>query len=95
MELRRIPGQEQGRGVIRVKLTGRGSHRLLLRASNLDPESAGGLVAAREVDLKNGASQTVEWTLRVLNPKVPWVAVVLPDGNWDSRQELTSLEPGQ
>jgi len=59
---------------------GKGAHQLLLRASNLAIEGS----PEQTVVLSEGKPRQVQWAVRILNPKEPVVAIVVPDG--DSRQ---------
>jgi hypothetical protein len=69
--------------ILRAVLTGNGHHTIALRTDNLAVEPA-----PREVDLKSGVPQTVEWQGR---PSVdaPWIAVAIPDSQISQRKELT------
>jgi hypothetical protein len=80
-----LSGEKNAAGVVTVRavLTGNGRHTIGLRTDNL---SVGG--AAREVELKPGLPQTVEWHGRPA-ANAPWIAVVIPDRQMSQRRELT------
>lgn len=69
---------------ITVRATGEGTHRLRLRAENLEVDGA-----EREVTLRAGAAVTVRWNARIRSLSTPWVAVVVPDGEIARRVEVT------
>ena len=64
-------------------LTGNGHHTIALRTDNLPVEPA-----LREVDLKLGVPQTIEWQGRP-PADAPWIAVAIPDRQMSRRKELT------
>ncbi|MBN1899986.1 glycoside hydrolase family 9 protein [Candidatus Sumerlaeota bacterium] len=68
---------------IRVIAEGRGRHDLSLRIFNgktLDPE--------RELNLKAEEKTEIVWDVSITNPKIPWVAVVIPDNDPVWKQDL-------
>jgi hypothetical protein len=69
-----------------AELRGKGKHQVALRASNLDIESA----PEQIVSLSNGHPQQVQWSVRVLNPKEPIVAVVVPNGDSHQSRDYVS-----
>jgi hypothetical protein len=76
----------QGDGAeVRVLATvqGRGRHRLALRTHNLAADQD-----SREVVLKPGQTAQVSWPCKVLNPREPWIAAVLPDGELPGLKDL-------
>jgi hypothetical protein len=72
-----------GTVTIRVTVRGDGTHDLALRAEGLDVREP-----VRRVTLRPGRPATVEWTARAASPDVPWVAVVIPDGDAARRREV-------
>jgi len=80
-----VSGQKDAAGVvtIRVALSGAGHHTIVLRTDNLALNAA-----PREVDLKPGTPQTVEWQGRPL-ADAPWITVIVPDREFSQRKELT------
>ena len=69
---------------LRAVLAGNGHHTIVLRTDNLPLENA-----AREVDLKLGVPQTIEWQGRP-SADAPWIVVAIPDRQISRRRELTS-----
>lgn len=78
--------QRDGNGSISVRavVSGRGEHRLAIRADNLTLDKPEQILA-----LKDGVLQTVVWHGQITNRNEPWTAVVIPDGEVSQRQELT------
>jgi hypothetical protein len=72
-----------------AELRGKGKHQVALRASNLDIESA----PEQIVSLSNGHPQQVQWSVQVLNPKEPVVAVVVPNGDLRQSRDHVSQRP--
>ncbi len=72
--------------IIRVQVTaaGKGRHDFAIRVFN-------GAVSEHEkpVNLKTGQKAEITWDVAVTNPQVPWVVVILPDGDLTRKQELT------
>ena len=79
-----LSGKKNAAGlvILRAVLTGNGRHTIGLRTDNLAVESA-----AREVDLKPGVPQTIEWQGRPA-ADAPWIAVAIPDREMSRRKEL-------
>jgi len=84
-----------GRSLVRVdgtqtrfvaEVRGKGAHQVLLRASNLSIEGA----LEQTVVLSRGQPRQVQWTVRILNPKEPVVAVVVPDGDLRQSRDYVS-----
>jgi hypothetical protein len=72
-------------GGITIRLTGRGrgTARYTLRGENLriaDP--------ARSVTYRDGAPATLEWTVRRVDERAPWVAVVVDADDASLRRDL-------
>ncbi len=80
-----LAGEKNASGTVtlRAVLFGSGRHTIALRTDNLPVESA-----AREIDLKPGAPQTIEWQARPTSD-APWIAVAVPDHQISRRKELT------
>jgi hypothetical protein len=74
--------------VLRVPAEGDGRHAFTLRTDNLTLNEP----SKQEIDLMSGGVQEVVWHVRVVAPKTPWVAVVIPDGNLSQRREVTGSE---
>jgi Glycosyl hydrolase family 9/Cellulase N-terminal ig-like domain len=71
--------------IVRVEINGAGDHSFSIRSDNLavsDP-------AAQSVHLSTGNKKDVEWRARVVSPEMPWVAVIVPDGEMNKRTEVT------
>ena len=68
---------------VKALARGRGVHRLHLRAANLIFSGA-----EKEVLLQSDGTATLEWRGRVAEPRTPWIAVVVPDGDLSGRQEI-------
>jgi hypothetical protein len=46
----------------------------------------------QEINLTSGGVREAVWHGRVVSPKTPWVAVVIPDGTLNERREVTGAE---
>jgi hypothetical protein len=79
--------QKRGSNEVTIRMTahGAGAHQFEIRAYNLKvPE------LTRHLDLKGVA--TIEWHCRMQDHESPWVAVIVPDGMLNDKQELTGVE---
>ncbi len=74
--------------IIRLEAMGIGSHRFDVRAHNLEIKPW-----PQVLNLVSDNSSVVQWTGKVIDPKEPWVAVVIPDGNLERRQEIFHNTP--
>jgi len=79
-----VSSQTDGQGNVTITVTarGQGSHKFELRADNLkvaQPE--------RTATLRAGTPGKITWQGKVVSNDSPWVAVVVPDGRIDLRQE--------
>jgi hypothetical protein len=72
-----------------VELRGKGAHQVVLRASNLSLQSA----PEQTVVLKSDQPRKIQWTVRIVNPKEPVIAVVVPDGDTRRSRDFLSLQP--
>ncbi|HEX5830955.1 MAG TPA: glycoside hydrolase family 9 protein, partial [Gemmatimonadaceae bacterium] len=72
-----------GRVLIRLTASGEGRHTFALRADNLAARRR-----SRTVTLRPGRPVTVEWKGRPESADMPWVAVVVPDGDVSRRREV-------
>jgi len=74
-----------GGAAVTLKLTARGSghHELELRLFNASCDSP-----RRPVRLKRGVPLELEWTLNVLDPHKPWVALAVPDSEPTRAREV-------
>ncbi len=69
---------------LRVSARGAGRHAFTLRTSNLAATET-----TKEVDLRPGQGASVVWHAHVEDASTPWVAVIIADGQMDTKQELT------
>lgn len=81
--------EAEGTGAVRVTVaaSGRGRHTLALRIFNGTTPEPG-----RELDLGAGGTATLNWGVTVADSQIPWVVVVVPDGDLGRRQELTGSQ---
>jgi hypothetical protein len=77
-------GNARGEVTIRLVTTEGGTHTFALRAENLRVSRL-----ARTVTTPSGGRTTIEWTARVENPSVSWIAVVVRDGDVRRRREVS------
>ena len=71
-----------GRVTITVDASGNGEHRLTIRTQNLI-----NVEKSRVVRLQPDSPQKLMWRCRMQSATAPWVAVLVPDGQLDQRQE--------
>jgi hypothetical protein len=93
VDLHVIPEPSADGGVViraHAESRGRMTVRLAIRTSNLQVEAP-----RQEVRLEPRKPETVTWTARIINPKEPWVAVVVPNENLADRQEVVGGMPAQ
>ncbi len=76
-----LTGKEEIR--IQVNVHGSGNHTLDIRAENLSIKGI-----HKVLSLNSGNSVIFEWRGRIINPELPWVAVVIPDGDLSTKKEL-------
>ena len=69
---------------IKLAARGTGRHRFLLRSDNLTVNGG-----AKELPLQPGGAGTLEWRGKITEPDMPWVAVIVPDGDLAARKEVT------
>jgi hypothetical protein len=74
-----------GKIVIRLSARGQGRHRFTLRAENLVISNPN-----QELDLIKDSPMAVRWTATIVNARLPWVAVVVPDGKVAQRREVAA-----
>ena len=60
---------------IKIITEGKGKHKFKLRAFNLKLSET-----EKEIDLRLGKSEIVIWQGKVIDANMPWIAVVIPDG---------------
>ena len=72
-----------GQVTITVDASGQGTHQLVVRGHNLAD-----LEKSRVVQLQTGSPQKLTWQCLMKSTAAPWVAVVVPDGHLDQRQEV-------
>lgn len=81
-----VKSRDLQRNRIQLQATarGQGRHEFSLRVFNgttAEPKKSFDLKAAEETEMV--------WDVAITNPKIPWVAVIIPDGDPTWRQELT------
>ena len=77
-----------GRVTIQVRAQGAGKVRLVLRSENLRVDKAD-----QEVQLHPDKPRLMAWAAEVIDPKHPWVAVIIPNGVLADRQEVVGGWP--
>ncbi len=86
-----VKSQEKEKKQVRLQLEaeGKGRHDFSIRAFN-------GTVAThnKRLDLGNGQKSEIIWDITVTDPAMPWVAIVLPDGDLTWKHELTGTLEG-
>jgi hypothetical protein len=73
--------------VLRVSAEGAGHHTFTIRNDNLTLKGPG----RQEIDLTSVGPREIVWHAHVVSPKIPWVAVVIPDGTLSERREITGV----
>jgi len=73
------------KGEVTIELTARGSgkHNFTLRTDNITLKNT-----YQEADLKQGNTITLVWRGQIVTKEIPWLAVILPDGNLSLRKEV-------
>ena len=81
-----VSRESSGSADVTIKLAARGTgrHRFLLRSENLTVNGG-----AKELPLLPGGAGTLEWSGKIKEPDMPWVAVIVPDGDLAARKEVT------
>jgi hypothetical protein len=69
---------------IEARVIGKGIHHLHLFADNL-------AVKNTEEELNLNTNNKITWQVKIIEPDIPWVAVVVPDGKIINRHELFGL----
>ncbi len=77
--------EANGSVTVRATLSGKGEHKVTIRADNLTVERP-----EQTVVLKADAPYPVVWRARIADRNAPWTAVVIPDEDVSQRQELTA-----
>ncbi len=77
--------KEPGSIQINATTRGKGSHQLDMRFFNGKTESP-----RKSLNLKKNTTQTITWTIKIHNNKIPWVAVIIPDKDLNRRYEITA-----
>jgi len=77
--------EESGDGALRLKVSvkGCGEHLFEIRAFNLELSEP-----LKKVNLDDNGLKEICWEAKVLDPKTPWIAVIIPDGKLIWRKEL-------
>ena len=85
----KVTSQDAGHDevVLRISAEGSGRHSFTMRSDNLVLRER----EKQEIDLTSGVHEAV-WHVRVVSSKTPWVAVLIPDGAFDKRREITGIE---
>lgn len=80
---------EEKRVQVQVMAEGKGRHEFSIRVFN-------GAVSEQKkpVNLEPGQKAEITWDVAVTDPKMPWVAVILADGDLTWKQELTGTLEG-
>ena len=73
-----------------VSALGKGRHSFDLRLFNAETAEA-----ARKADLGMGTGMDLAWRIRIRNADIPWVAVIIPDGNMSRKMECTGTVGGR
>ena len=73
----------QGAVTITLTARGQGSHSFGLRTDNLNVAQS-----KQTLDLQSGTSAKIIWQGMMASTGAPWVAVVVPDGKLDQKQEV-------
>jgi hypothetical protein len=73
--------------VLRVSAEGAGHHTFTIRNDNLTLKGPG----RQEIDLTSVSAREIVWHAHVVSPKIPWVAVVIPDSTLSERREITGV----
>ena len=68
---------------ILVRARGEGRHRLSIRVDNLTLTNV-----EKELSLKRGSAEALEWSGKIISLDTPWVAVVIADDSPTMRKEL-------
>ena len=66
-----------------VRARGKGRHRFAIRADGLTFADAG-----KTMELRPGSDAVMEFRGKVISAKDPWVALVIPDGDWVKGKEI-------
>jgi hypothetical protein len=74
---------EEGRVTITVSAQAHGTHRFVLRSSNLRVDSE-----SKTLELNSIAARTVTWKGLVINVNEPWFGVILPDETLAQRVDV-------
>jgi hypothetical protein len=72
---------------LQLSAEGTGAHTFTARVDNLELLGP----SAKSADLGQHSHREIIWHARVIDPASPWVAVLLPDGQLNQRQELTGI----
>jgi hypothetical protein len=71
--------------VLRVSGQGGGPHSFVVRSDNLTLKEP----TKQEITFTSGNTGEVVWHTQVVSPEMPWVAVIIPDGDQSERREVT------
>jgi len=69
---------------IEVTAEGNGIHNLAIRAFNVAVTDS-----EKTVDLGEGKKVTIHWDIQIKEADIPWVVVIIPDGDLTLKKELT------
>jgi hypothetical protein len=73
----------KGEVTLTLKARGNGPHKFSIRVDNLTLPGS-----AKEINLKPGATGSLEWRGRITSADTPWVAVIVPDNDMSLRKEI-------
>jgi hypothetical protein len=81
-------GNGTGKFKIRITARGNGKHVFRILTDNLITGNA-----QKEVTLNPGMESTLEWPVSVSSAHIPWIAVIIPDGDMSRRKEIIESAP--
>ena len=70
--------------IIKVNVRGTGTHHFDIRSNNLNLANPG-----KDLVLKPGKPEIIEWHARISSTDTPWVALIIPDNDIKQRKEIT------
>ena len=81
-----VDSQDIEKKIVRIKVIaeGKGKHTLSIRCFNGEVSEH-----EKELSLEEGEKAEIDWDIHITNPKIPWVTVIIPDGNLVWKQTLT------
>lgn len=81
-----IKSRDQEKKLVQIQVIaeGKGRHDLSIRTFNGEASDH-----EKEINLKAGEKAELNWDVLITNPRIPWVAVIIPDGDHVWKQTLT------